>query len=238
MKIVLLLLIILSFLAAGSAFLGAGVTWTYFPHTAVGVAFYEHSEWLALFHSGVGTGLYFFWPKARNRKAMMAAFAIFVASILIHIGTTKIRVEKTGNVEIGDISYRVSSYELPLLNDTPPIGSSPFRKGSNVIVQREQTSSLHFSPKQQFGFGSVFENEDVERFFVAIYTAELDREAQTRHSRNAYQVIGQNRTLLFYPETPFTDNSSDQKFQTFIQSNIQLIEQDITARTVVNPNAP
>jgi len=146
MKFVLLVLIVVSFLAAGSAYLGDGLAWTYWPHTAVGVARYEHSNWLVLFHLLVGTGLYFFWPETRNRKMMIVAVVIFLASIITHFTATKIRFEKTGIVEIGDVSYRVSSYEFPLLNDTPPLGSSPFKKGSRVIVQHEPSSSLYFFP--------------------------------------------------------------------------------------------
>lgn len=237
MKFVLPILIVSSFLAALNAYVSAGLAWSYYPSSAIGVAFYEHTGWLFLFHITVGVILFFFSPFTKNRRAMAVAFAIFLTSILIAIGTKHIKTEKQTTVQIDDTSYRVSSFEEPTL-DYRHLGTSPFRPNSGTRDPSQLPSSLHFTPKEKFGFEALFQDEDAKRFFIAIHTTDAEKLAKVKNLENAFFVTNKDYTLFFYPEHPFSDEFSAQKFQTFIETNMPLIEQDLAARTVVNPNAP
>lgn len=94
MKFVLFLLIVLSFFAALYTYAVAGVTWNYFPSSAVGVAFYEYSDWLIALHSVTGVALIFLAPRTGNKKLMVAAIGIVLASILVNYGSTHLKTEK------------------------------------------------------------------------------------------------------------------------------------------------
>ena len=237
MKFVLPILIVSSFLAALNAYVSAALVWSYFPSQGIGVAFYEHQNWLILFHLIVGVVLCFFGLGTKSRKAMMLAIVIFLGSILVSIGTTHIKTEKETTVQIDETSYRVSSFEEPTL-DYRHLGTSPFRPNSGARNPSQLPSSLHFTSKEQFGFRSQFQDEDAKRFFVVISAKNTERPSYVETLNNSFLMIGEKYSLQFYPETTFVNETSPKKFQTFIETNMPLIEQDITARTVVESNAP
>jgi hypothetical protein len=232
MKFVLFLMIGASFLAAFVTSVSSGLTWTYYPSRGIGIPFYEFNNWIVLTHLTVGVGLMFFWPKTNNGRMILVAFAIFLGSLLFNFGTQQIRVEKETTVKIDDRAYRVSNYEEPNIDMVEPFGRSPFRPRDPQLGEIE---ALYFSPKQQFEFEEIFENERAERFLVGIYASNV---SERKKVKDPFIIKGQTYSLVFFPEREFTNPDSPEKFKTFIEQNRKLIEQDIAERTAAAPNLP
>ncbi len=231
MKFVLFAIVLISACFAANAFLVAGLGWTYFPSSAVGVAFYEHSNWLVFIHVIVGLVALCCRPFLDNQKTIAVVGIAFFSSILIHVGAQSFHSEKEINVRIDSYFYRVSSLELPTIDIPRPYGPSPFKPHTGVQGQgpNERTQSLYYSPKKQYGYASAFNLDENKKFFVAIHSSENDK---VDRDNDSMLIIHGDRTLEFYPHQRFVDPNDVKRFHNFIQENLVKITEDIEAKVV------
>jgi len=229
MKFVLFAIIIISVILAISANVGSSLGWGYFPSSAIGVAFYEHNDWLVFFHVLVGLLAMCCWPYRDNRKAMVFVGVAFFSSIFIHLGANLLHKEKEMNVKVDSISYRVSSLELPTIDSPRPYGPSPFKPYSSVVGPNEKIQSLYYTPKEQYGYSLAMKFDEDDKFFLAIHSKEINEINQVE---NSILIVEENRTLEFYPHKPFANPESIQSFQKFINENLPEITKDIDSKRV------
>jgi len=238
MKFILALIFLVSMLLAFATYIGAAVTWNYYPSQGINALFYQYNKSLIALHIIVGFIASFCWPHSGNRKLMISIIAVFLCSLIINFGVSGIEIEKDTTVKVDDKTYKVSSFEMPVVNYEPPFGYSPFRMPSPLENGKDQISSFHFAPKQQFDFESIFKNEKAEKFFVAIYTSYPEKLDEFVNSDDLAIIQRQKYGFEIYPEEEFEAESSLQKFQLFIENNLAAIEQDIADRTVTASNIP
>lgn len=229
MKLVLFSIIFISGFLAISAFLTSGLGWAYFPSSAVGVAFYEHNNWLVFIHVLVGLVAMCCWPSYDNRKIIVWVGVAFFLSIIVHLGSKSYHSEKEMTVEIGSFSYSVSSLELPTVDLPRPYGPSPFRPYNSVLAPAKKIQSLHYSPQKQYGYPMALNVDESNKFFLVIHSAGIDGIGKSERS---ILIWDENRILEFYPAEPFSDPEAINIFQKFINENLSEIKNDVDAKLV------
>ncbi|MEP1230196.1 MAG: hypothetical protein ABJG88_05935 [Litorimonas sp.] len=229
MKFCLFSIIFISAILAISAFFVSGLVWGYFPSSAIGVAFYEHTYLLVFVHVLVGLVAICCWPYHDNRKILVAVGITFFSSVFIHLGSKSYHSEKEMNVEIGSFSYRISSLELPTVDFPHPYGPSPLKSNSRAEGPKETNQSLYYSPKKQYGYSLALNVDERDRFFLAIHSAGID---QIDKFENSILISEEGRTLELYPAKPFTDAQAINIFQKFVNENLSDIRKDIDFKPV------
>ena len=228
MKIALIAVIIISALFALMAWVSAGLTWGYFPSSAIGVVFYEFNDYIVTAHIAVVLWGLCCGPYTKSKKAMVVLGVIFIATLLINFGSRKYHIETETHVTIDSTSYRVSSLELPTIDIYHPYGPSPFKPFTGAIGADNKTQSLHFAPKNQFGYSFDFGVRKDEKFYIAIHSK---KPTEGNRFEGSILVVEQNRVLEFYPEEP-SDPQNTLRFHSFIRKNLADIKQDIKSRVV------